>query len=104
MYPEESKKVLVVADIIEKFNFKYVYAVTDDNVEGDAAIATLKEKLGKKLIVPMIDFMGVIPVQTLYTPLRQSLSKRILGLLEYYLSNTQMNSTWGCLFLGVDLL
>jgi len=45
VYPEESKKVLVVADIIEKFNFKYVYAVTDDNVEGDAAIATLKEKL-----------------------------------------------------------
>ena len=51
VYPEESKKVLVVADIIEKFNFKYVYAVTDDNVEGDAAIATLKEKLGKMLIL-----------------------------------------------------
>jgi len=44
-FPEESKKILAVADIIEEFDFKYVYAVAEDDVEGDAAIATLKANL-----------------------------------------------------------
>ena len=44
-YPEESKKILAVADIIEEFDFKYVYAVAEDDVEGDAAIAMLEANL-----------------------------------------------------------
>jgi len=44
-YPEESKKILAVAEIAKEFDFKYVYGVADDNVEGRAAMATLDAKL-----------------------------------------------------------
>ena len=45
LYPEESKKMNAVGDLIKNFGFKYVYVVADVNAEGDAAVTALKTKL-----------------------------------------------------------
>jgi len=50
VYPAYSKKILAVVDIIDQFQFGYVFGLANNNVEGSDAMNTLKTKLDKKKV------------------------------------------------------